>query len=122
MARRIKVNDMVKIITGDKKIKGKVARVTKVLADKNQVLLEGIGNRTRHVAKSYYNPVGGKRDIQVPIAISNVALVIDEKAGKTSRVGYKVVDGKKVRCARQAKDKVIKDGVKPAKTAKKGAK
>lgn len=124
MANRIKVNDLVKIISGDNK--GKVARVTKVMADKNQVMLEGIGNRVRHMAKSYFNPMGGKRDIQTGINISKVALVVDEKSNKTSRVGYKTEDGKKVRVAKQHNDKKIVDGVaSKAKTttkAKKGTK
>ncbi len=124
MARRIIKGDMVKIISGDDK--GKIAQVTKVLADKNQVLLDGIGMRTRHVAKSLYNPMGGKRDVQVPVDLSKVALVIDEKAGKTSRVGYKMADGKKIRVARQAKDAEIKPTAIKSKTTtkikKKGAK
>ena len=105
MAQRIIKGDLVKIISGDDK--GKTARVLKVMADKNQVLLEGIGNRVRHVAKNQFNPNGGKRDIQVAIDLSKVALVIDEKSAKTSRVGYKMIDGKKVRVARQAKNAVI---------------
>ena len=42
---------------------------------------------------------GGKRDIQLPIDISNVALVVDDD--KTSRVAYQVNDDKsKVRVAK----------------------
>lgn len=119
MARRIIKGDLVKIISGNNK--GKTARVTQVIPSKNQVLLEGIGNRVRHVAKSHFNPMGGKHDIQVPIDLSKVALVIDEKTGKTSRVGFKIVDGKKVRIARQASNKVITSATKAAKD-KKGAK
>lgn len=121
MAQRIIKGDLVKIISGDDK--GKTARVLKVMADKNQALLEGIGNRVRHVAKNQYNPQGGKRDIQVAINLSKLALVVDEKTNKTSRVGYKTEDGKKVRVARQLNNSVVK--VAPvAKTTvkKKGAK
>jgi hypothetical protein len=53
--------------------------------------------------------MGGHKDIHVPVSLHKVALVIDEKAGKTSRVGYvKNVEGAKVRLARQAKNKEIK--------------
>lgn len=106
MAQRIVKGDLVKIISGDNQ--GKTARVLKVMRDKNQALLEGIGERVRHIAKSYANPNGGKRDIQVAVNLSKLTLVIDEKTGQTSRVGYKLVDGKKVRVAKQAKDSVIK--------------
>ncbi len=123
MARRILKGDLVKIISGDNK--GETARVLKVMTDKNQVLLEGIGDRVRHVAKSQINPTGGKKDIRVPINISKVALVVDEKTNKTSRVGYKLIDGKKVRVARQLNNTPVKVyAPKIAKTAsnKKGAK
>lgn len=123
MARRIIKGDMVKIISGDNK--GKIAQVTQVLAHKNQVVLDGVGMRTRHVAKSQFNPTGGKRDVQVAIDLSKVALVVDEKTGKTSRVGYEITDGKKVRVARQAKNSEIKSTAIKSKTTtniKKGAK
>lgn len=51
----------------------------------------------------------GKRDIQLPIHISNVALVGDEKTKKTSRVGYTTKpDGNKIRTLRQMKNKEVK--------------
>ena len=73
-----------------------------------KVLIEGIGNRTRHMRANMYRQ-GGKKDIQVGIDASNVALVIDAKAGKTSRVGYaKNEKGATVRIARQANNREIK--------------
>lgn len=117
MAHRIKKHDLVKVISGDHK--GKVARVTEILTAKNQALLEGLGNRVRHMKRSEYNPTGGKRDIQVGIDLSKLALVVDEKTGKTSRVGYKITDGVKARVARQANNKVITG---QTAEAKKGAK
>lgn len=104
---RIKKGDSVKVISGAKK--GTVVTVQAVDGDK--VLLSGIGNRKRHQAANRIAPAG-KRDIQLPIHISNVALVIDEKSSsagqRTSRVGYVVKpNGDKVRVARQAKNKEI---------------
>lgn len=101
---RIKKGDSVKIISGGKK--GKVATVQAIDGDK--VLLSGIGNRKRHHAANSVAPAG-KRDVQLPIHISNLALVVDEKTAKTSRVGYHVKpSGDKVRVARQLKNKEIK--------------
>ncbi len=118
MANRIRKGDLVKVLTGDNK--GQVAKVLQINQTKNQVILEGIGKRTRHVAKSYTNPMGGKREIHQGINISNVALVIDSKSTKTSRVGYQIdKDGNKIRVARQNNDKAID---KLDKKAKKGAK
>jgi large subunit ribosomal protein L24 len=104
---RIKKDDLVKIISGEHK--GTTAKVLAVLASKDAVLLEGIGQKHRHIKPSALNPRGGSKDIHVPTPLSKVALVIDEKTGKTSRVGFvKTVDGGTTRVARQANSKEIK--------------
>jgi len=107
MSARIKKGDLVKIIAGADK--GTTAKVLAVLSGKDAVLLEGIGQKHRHIKPSQLNPRGGSKDIHVPTPLSKVALVIDEKTGKTSRVGYvKNVDGGTSRVARQANSKEIK--------------
>lgn len=104
---RIRKDDLVKIIAG--KDKGTTGKVLKVDAKAGTVLVEGVGVGHRHVRPSQFNPRGGKKDIHVAVDISKVALVIDEKTGKTSRVGLvKNADGGKTRVARQAKNKEIK--------------
>ena len=104
---RIKKDDMVKIIMGAHK--GTTGKVLKVNAKAGTVLIEGVGTIHRHVKPSQLNPTGGKKDIHVAIPISKVALVVDEKAGTTSRVGLvKNADGGKTRVARQLKNKEIK--------------
>ena len=104
---KIKKDDLVKVITG--KNKGTTGKVLKVNSKDATVLVEGIGVGHRHIRPSQYNPRGGKKDIHVPIDISKVAMVVDEKTGKTSRVGLvKNADGNKTRVARQAKNKEIK--------------
>ena len=106
MGIRIKTGDLVKVISGS--YKGQTGKVTKVKPAEELVYVEGLGNRTRHMRANMYRQ-GGKKDIQVGINASKVALVIDEKAGKTSRIGYaKNDDGKTVRIARQANNREIK--------------
>ena len=105
--KRIIKGDTVKLISGSNK--GTTGKVLKVLTKKNTVLIEGVGNLHRHVKPSQQNPRGGHKDIHVPTPIHKVALVIDEKTSKTSRVGLiKNTDGKKARVARQSKNKEIK--------------
>ena len=106
MAQRIRKDDMVKIISG--KSKGTTGKVLRVLPRKAAALVEGVGLKTRKVKPSQLNPRGGKKDIHVATPLHKLALVVDEKATKTSRVGYKVVSGVKSRVARQLKDKEIK--------------
>ena len=106
MGTRIKTGDTVKVISGANK--GTTGKVTKVLPNENKVFVEGLGNRTRHMRPTMYR-AAGKKDIQVGIDASKVALVVDTKAGKTSRVGFaKDNDGKTVRLARQANNREIK--------------
>jgi len=106
MGIRIKTGDIVKVIAGS--AKGQTGKVVKVSPADNKVFIEGIGNRTRHMRANMYRQ-GGKKEIQVGIRASKVALVVDEKAGKTSRIGFaKNSEGKTVRIARQANNKEIK--------------
>jgi large subunit ribosomal protein L24 len=107
MARRIQKDDLVKIISGSKK--GTTGKVLSVLTKKNSALIEGVGTKHRHVKPSQLNPRGGSKDIHTPTPLHKLALVVDEKTSKTSRVGYiKNADGTKVRLARQLKNKEIK--------------
>lgn len=105
--KRIQKGDTVKLISGAQK--GTTGKVLQVLTKKNAVLVEGIGNKHRHVKPTQLNPRGGHKDIHVPTPIHKVALVVDEKSSKTSRVGLiKNADGGTTRVARQNKDKEIK--------------
>ena len=105
--KKILKGDTVKIISGSKK--GTTGKVLEVLPKINSVLIEGIGNIHRNVKASQQNPRGGKKEIHVPTLISKVALVIDNKTSKTSRVGLsKNAEGKKIRVARHNNNKEIK--------------
>ncbi len=105
--KRIIKGDTVKLISGANK--GTTGKVLQVLTKKSAVLVEGIGVKHRNVKPSQLNPRGGHKDIHVPVSLHKVALVVDEKSGKTSRVGLiKNADGATTRVARQNKDKEIK--------------
>lgn len=107
MAQRIQKDDIVKLISGANK--GTTGKVVRVLKKKDAVLVEGVGVGHRKVKPSQQNPRGGSKDIHVAVPLSKVALVVDEKSSKTSRVGYtNSADGTKVRLARQLKNKEIK--------------
>lgn len=53
----------------------------------------------KHAKPSQANPQGGILNQEAPIHVSNV-MPLDPKSGEPTRVGYKVVDGKKVRVAK----------------------
>jgi large subunit ribosomal protein L24 len=91
---KIRKNDEVIVLTG--KDKGKRG-VVQQRVDANHVIVEGIA-----VAKKAVRPnpmtgaTGGIVDKLMPVHISNVAL-FNAATGKADRVGFKDVDGKKVR-------------------------
>lgn len=105
MAFRIKKGDLVKVISGSNK--GKTAKVISTSVADNTVVLEGINVVKRHVKPSQVNPRGGSKELHKGLPISNVALVVDEAKGTTTRIGYTLnKDGKKVRVAKSTKKEI----------------
>ena len=91
---KIRKNDEVVVLAGkDKGKRGTVAQ----RVDAEHVIVDGV-----NVAKKAVKPnpmvgsTGGIVDKSMPIHVSNVAL-FNAATGKADRVGFKVVDGKKVR-------------------------
>ena len=88
----IKVNDTVKVLTGEDK--GKTGKVLKTLR-KEQKVVEGVNIAKRHTKPRTQNDQGGIFDIEMPIHISNVKLV-DSKASKdVKKAEPKKADSKK---------------------------
>ncbi|MBP3038155.1 50S ribosomal protein L24 [Bacillaceae bacterium Marseille-Q3522] len=92
----VKKGDKVKVISG--KDKGKEGVVLVAYPKQNRVLVEGVNMVKKHSKPSQANPQGGINDQEAPIHVSNV-MPIDPKTGHPTRVGHKVVKGKKVRVA-----------------------
>ena len=80
MAKQLKVNDIVKVISGDHK--GETAKIVKIDREIGRAYLEGIGTRERHLKRSYMNPAGGKKTVHLGIAISNLKLEQEAKYEK----------------------------------------
>ncbi|MDD2258608.1 MAG: 50S ribosomal protein L24 [Bacilli bacterium] len=91
----IKKGDTVKVISGNSK--GKTGKVLNILIKSDKVVVEGVNIVSRHTKPSNANPDGGIIKKEAPIAISNVQLVDTKKDNIASKVGMKIVDGKKVR-------------------------
>lgn len=99
----VKTGDKVRVIAG--KDKGKEGTVTKTIASKDRVIVEGINMVKKHNKASQSNPQGGIVDTEAPIHVSNVML-IDPSNNEPTRVGFRVEDGKKVRFSKKS-DKTI---------------
>jgi large subunit ribosomal protein L24 len=93
----VKKGDKVKVLSG--KDKGKTGVILAAYPKDNRVLVEGVNIVKKHAKPSQVNPQGGIMTFEAPIHVSNV-LPIDPKSGNPTRVGYKTVDGKKVRVAK----------------------
>ena len=89
----LKVGDTVKVIAGDDK--GSSGKVLKVIRSKNRVIVEGVAMVKKHNKPNSNNPKVGITEKEASIHISNVSFTT--KNGDTTRVGYKIEEGKKVR-------------------------
>ena len=105
MKLKLKKGDKVIVTTG--KDKGKTGEITTVFPKENKVIVGGVNMVKRHTKPSQVS-AGGIVSKEMPIHVSNVALV-DPKTGKATRVGYKVEkDGHKVRVAKKSGEVVDK--------------
>ena len=89
----IRKDDIVAVLAGDDK--GKRGRVLRVLRDEGKVVVEGINRVYRHLKPSRRNPQGGRLSKEMPVNVSNVAL-IDPQTNQPTRVGVRYLeDGSK---------------------------
>ncbi|WP_428386311.1 50S ribosomal protein L24 [Mucisphaera sp.] len=112
MARHIRSGDMVIVTAGDsawirnRDASGRVVsktrdlrpkKVLRVIPDADQVVVEGVNVRKKHLRPTQANPRGGVVSKEMPIHISNVSPVAD---GKPTRVRFETKDdGSKIRVA-----------------------
>ncbi|NER10522.1 large subunit ribosomal protein L24 [Muriicola jejuensis] len=101
MKLKIKTGDTVRVVAGDHK--GSEGKVVSVDREKNKAIVEGVNTVSKHEKPSAKNPQGGIVKKEAPIHISNLSL-IDKKSGETTRVGYEVRDGKKVRVSKKSNE------------------
>ena len=93
---RLKKDDTVKIIAG--KDKGKTGKIVKIDPKNERVYVQGANMITKNIKKRSPQDKGGMMEVEAPIHVSNVALLSKDK---TSRIGYRIENGKKVRYAKK---------------------
>ncbi|WP_196139411.1 50S ribosomal protein L24 [Aliikangiella sp. G2MR2-5] len=94
--RKLKTGDEVIVLTG--KSNGQRGKISKIIADKNRVVVEGCNMIKKHVRPNPQAGIqGGIVEKEASMDISNVA-IFNPATGKADRVGIKVEeDGKRVR-------------------------
>lgn len=95
----VKTGDNVVVISG--KDKGKKGRVLAAYPKTGRVLVEGVNMVKKHTRPNPNNPQGGIVTQEAAIHASNV-MIADPKTGEPTRIGHKIVDGKKVRIAKKS--------------------
>ena len=95
---QIKKDDTVVVIAG--KDKGKTGTVLRTIPKKNRVVVEGVNMQTKH-ARATRTSASEIKHMEGPIDASNV-MIYDKEAKAATRVGHKVVDGKKVRVSKKS--------------------
>ncbi len=99
----LKRDDLVVVLSGSQK--GKQGRVLKVLEGTDQVLVQGVNVRYKHLRRSQKHPQGGRVQREMPIPACKVAIV-DPKTNRPTRVGYRMEGGRKVRYAKRSGEPV----------------
>lgn len=93
---KIRKGDNVIVIAGTDK--GKTGKVVRAFPKMESVIVEGVNVKKRHKKATRSDQHGQIVEKTMPVHVSNVQLV-DPKAEKPTRIGYKEVKGKKVRIA-----------------------
>ena len=98
---KIKRGDTVKVIAGADN--GKQGKILEIDHKAGRVKVEGVNIVKKHSKPSAGNPNGGIIEKEGFIDASNVMLIVK---GKTTRVGFREENGKKVRFAKATGDKI----------------
>jgi large subunit ribosomal protein L24 len=97
--QKIKKGDNVVILAG--KDKGRTGEVLQVMPKEDRAVVRGINMVKRHQRQTQTQEAGIINK-EASIHLSNIAVAA--KDGKPTRVGFSVVDGKKVRVAKRTGD------------------
>ncbi len=98
MAAKLRKGDRVVVLAG--KDKGKKGDIARVMPKDNKAIVSGVNVAIRHTRQSQ-NAQGGRIPKEMPIELSNLALV-DPKSGEATRVGFRIEGDKKVRFAKKS--------------------
>lgn len=95
--QKIRKGDNVVVLTG--KDKGRTGEVIQVLPKEDRAVVRGVNMVKRHQRQTQAQEAGIINK-EASLHISNIAII--DKDGKPTRVGFTVVDGKKVRVAKRS--------------------
>ncbi len=100
---KIKKGDTVLILSG--KDRGRTGKVGKVFPKRKKIIIDGINIVKKHVRPRKQNQKGEVVEVPAPFDMSNAKLICP-KCNKPVRVGYKVVDDKKIRICKKCREEI----------------
>ena len=96
---KIRKGDHVQVLTG--KDRGKTGTVTRAYPEWGRVIVDGVNIAKKHQKPTSQTNTGGIIDKEMPIPVSNVAIVCGS-CNKQTRIGYRFEpDGAKVRVCKK---------------------
>jgi large subunit ribosomal protein L24 len=95
---KIRKGDRVRILSG--KDRGKEGKVSAAFPATGKVIVEGYNTARRHTKARSAEEPGGIVDKDMPMDVSNVA-VLSPDDGKPTRVGYKIEGDRKIRVCKR---------------------
>jgi len=94
---KIRKGDRVQVLAG--KDRGKTGTVTFAYPARGKVVVDGLNIAKKHQKPTRSTMQGGIIDKEMPMPVSNVAIVCPS-CGKPTRVGFRIEGDKKVRIAK----------------------
>lgn len=95
---KIRKGDQVKIISGNEK--GAQGNVMAVFPDEEKIIVEGVYVKKKHVRPRRQGEKGELVQMPAPFSWAR-AMVICASCSKSSRVGQKIVEGRKIRVCKK---------------------
>jgi large subunit ribosomal protein L24 len=95
---KIRKGDRVRVIAG--KDLGREGEVTRVVVDRDRVIVDGVNVAKRHQRAQGATMQGGIIDKEMPLHVSNVAIVCGS-CNSTTRIGYRFDGDTKIRVCRK---------------------
>lgn len=100
---KIKKGDTIKVLSGNDK--DKTGEVLQVLPKDKKVVVRGVNIKKKSIKPRKQGEQGGIVSVEMPINVAKVALVCP-KCNKTTRVGYEIVKGEKIRVCKKCEAKI----------------
>ena len=100
---RLKKGDQVLIISG--KDRGKKGKVLQAFPKESRILVEGVNLRKKHQKPKKTGEKGQIISMPGSVDISNVKLICP-KCGKSIRIGYKILNNRKVRICKKCNQEI----------------